>query len=629
MEIKSSQDNQEIHSDTRTSGSSSIRVGDAGRTIFQKETETSSTQLSSRIVRLDVPFPKFLSSKGGSCEELARENFVNHYNGAKYLLAKYGYCHLVKTFISNLGLPQDVLISDKDGRLTLPDQVPEGHKYLKGSEKPLTADSLHMAENLIIKSISKEGDRNMVDAQGRLRLNVPRPELKGGRDVDIEALHDENEIWPDEDDDGNEIWPNVDGDENEVGPCTKNARENYRNYHTGMDYLVKKYGSRLVNEALAEMQASSGYPPLELTRDENGLEQLKPIQGNEKQLIRKFDQKRLQEFENLIIERGKWQGDRVSKLASGAIVAAYDTVQSLYQTIVAFKAIVATSDTGLSLYKKFLGMITKVLSLTGNLIDDYKLISEIRDRPLSKKEESALKKAKEVIKMVKTSLQTSQASYSLSDAVEAENPNSLDTAEKTFSFIGATAKYNQAILENLSKVAKSVADETIKDKTISPPVFLRSKAKIVYYADEENIKRENFEDFYNAVKYLVRKYGFDSIPHDIINELNALCGGNAPLVLDDQGQLQLPDSVPDGHREKPFTMKQLTHLENRITGQEGVENLKLSYRITEAIATTAGAIVKTVGAIVTGGVWLTIPGAISLMRIAYSDIQLVNELLQD
>ncbi|MDR2602978.1 MAG: hypothetical protein LBC11_00240 [Puniceicoccales bacterium] len=588
MEIKSSQDNQEIHNDTRTSGSSSIHVGDTGQAIFQKETGTSSTQLSSRPVRLDVPFPKFLSSKGGSRKELARENFINCYNGAKYLLAKYGYCPLVETFILQARIPQSALIRGQDGQLTLSDQVPEG--YEKSLKKPFTADSLHMAENLIIKSISKEGDRNMVDSKGRLRPDIPRPVLVGGKDLSFSSI----EMFPLEAFyvSGTTLFP-------------KEARENYRNYHTGMDYLVKKYGSRLVNEALVEFKTSCGpYPQLELTRSENDLEQLKPIPpGTEPMLLSIFDDNKLQELENLIVEHGKWE-NRVLQIAGHIFNVAMATFQTIQAVTSLSGAVTAENPNSLD-------VIAKVISVTNNVMDDCKLALEIQNDPGSKNK-------RHILKSTKAALQTIRTAISFSRAMTAENPNSLDTVAKALSFTVSVTNDCQLGLEAIDK-----ATEATIDKPISPPVILGRKEKIVCYADEENIERENFEDFYNAVKYLVKKYGLQSIPADTLKELNALCGGNAPLVLDDQNQLQLPDSVPNWYRRgMPFTMKELTHLENRIVGREGREKLKLALKI-------GGAITATAGAIASCGAGVTIPMAVTLLKIVYNDVQLVNELLQD
>jgi hypothetical protein len=644
MEIEDAQRDQGTQDDAMVLGSSSIHVGDVDQAIFQKENETSTTRLSSRTVRLDVPFPKFLPGGNGSRDKLGRENYVNFYNGVKYLLAKYGsgpfVKKLVRGLISTMQSPKDVLVRDQYGRLTLSDSVPKEYRA-----KPFTADDLHALENLIIESNSFRANKgkgmDMVDTQGRLRPYVPRPVLVGGKDIFLD------EIFP------GEMFP---GDGIRFFP--EEARENYRNYHTAMDYYVKTYGSRQVNEALAEFRASSRFPRLELDPipDKNGQERLIPIpQDNAPMLARNFDNNRFQEVESLIIEHSKREGNQalqvvekegnqapqvvekegnqapqvVEKEGNQALQVvekegnqaqqvvekegnqALQVVKTSAQVV---KVATKTGKTAVALAKAVtavepdrLDVINKSLSLAKNVMAGSKLGLEIQNNPASKGK-------RRILKTTETVTQTAREAISLFQAVTAVEPDILDGAAKASSFASSVISCCQLGLEALDKAAT--------DETISPPVILRREEKVVCYVDEENIARENFEDFYNAVKYLVKKYGLLSIPVDTLKELNSLCGGNAPLVPDDQDQLQLSDLIPNGRREKPFTMKQLTHLENRITGQEGRENLKLALRTGEAIAATAEAIASC-------GAGFTFFGAVSLLKTAYDAIQVFADLAQD
>ncbi|MDR0742570.1 MAG: hypothetical protein LBE98_03860 [Puniceicoccales bacterium] len=570
MEIEDVRGPQETQDSTKTSSSSSVHVGDASQAISQKEREVSSAKLSSRTIRLDVQFPKFLPGGYGSRDELARENFVNFYNGVKYLLTKYGDVPFSKKFIVRL-TSKTPSLRDTNGRLILSDQVPRGYR-----KKPFTANDLHALENLIINKNSSRASKgrdslNMVDAQGKLRSDVPRPVLVASEDV-LRCI---------------------------------NARENYRNYHTGMNYLVKKYGSRLVNETLTELKTSwvpgTYYPRLIVFRDENGQEQLKSIPDDDASiLLFNFDNNMLQELENLIIEHGKWQGNPILQNIGRGLEVVGAANQTARAAISLFEA-VATGNPDI------LDITAKVLSFASSVSDDCKLGLEIQDDPASKGNRRVLKNAKAMLKTARTTI-------SLGQAVATGNSDTLGITTKAL-FLGSNIS-NDALLglEALGKVAA--------DKTISPPAILREEEKLVYYADEENIAREHFEDFYNAAKYLIKKYGITSMPVDFLNELKALCGGEIPLVPDDQGQLQLANSVPNGHRGKPFTMKNLAQLENRITGQEGRERLKVALKIGEVIAATAGAIA-------TCGAGLTIPGAMSLAKAAYDGVQLAIELFQD
>ncbi|MDR2776747.1 MAG: hypothetical protein LBB17_01730 [Puniceicoccales bacterium] len=564
MEIKDTQGNQEVQDGTRVLDSQSIRVGDESQAIFQREEVISSTQLSSRTVRFNVPFPKFLPGGDGSRDELGRENYINAFNSAKYLLAKYGDRPAVKKYVSLLQLPADILSRDQDGRLQLPDSAPEG--YL---EKPFTADDLRKLESLVIESNSLLASKgkciDMEDAHGRIVPYVPRPVL-------------------------------VDG------------RENYINYHMGMNYLVQKYGSRPVNEVLTPLMVSRRfncprYPRLELapTRNENGQEQLEPIpQGDTPMLADNFDNDMLQKLESLIIEHSKFPDNPTWK----NIQHVFDVFLSASQTA---RAAISLSEAVATVDPDIIDRAAKACSLANSAIGNCKLGIEIA----SKDKRCVLQAAK----VAKTAAQTEQRAISLFKAVCTGSGNSVVyTATKAFLLVNSVIDGYLLYLDTSGKAEA--------DKTISPPAILREEEKLVYYADEENIARGHFEDFYNAAKYLIKKYGITSMPVDFLNELKALCGGEIPLVPDDQGQLQLANSVPNGHREEPFTMKNLAKLENRITGQEGREKAKVVLRI-------AGAAISIGTAAATLGAGITIPGAVSLAKAAYGGVQLAIDLFKD
>ncbi|MDR2432929.1 MAG: hypothetical protein LBD34_04225 [Puniceicoccales bacterium] len=583
MEIRNSQGNQEIQNEARVSGSFSICAGNTSQAISQNEMGTSNTQLSSRTIRLDVQFPKFLPNGDGSCEELARKNFVNRYNGAKYLLAKYGYCHVVKKFISQLQLPESALIRGQNGRWELPDSVPEGN-----SKKTFTTDDLHVLENRIIKRnsyLANKGERrDMVDAQGRLSPNVPRPVLVGGRNLSSIIIIGGMDIGA--------VSP-------EFVPIE--AKKNFENYHTGMNYLVKKYGSQAVNEALLNFRESLGLgvgcPPLELDpiRDENGQEQLKPIPRDDTStLLFNFDNNMLQEFENLIIEHGKYIKDnRILEIAR----AGGQTLQAVFDLC---KGMIDENPSNLDI-------IIKLFSLFNVAVDDCKLGLEIRNNPDSKD-------TIEKLKVIKTEGQTLQTYLSALRAMTVKKPEVLDITTKILSHACARTKECDLFLEKLEKAATG--------KTVSPPVILGEKKKLVRYTDKKIIARENFENFYNSVKYLVEKYGFQSIPQDTLKELALSCDGHIPFIFNDRNQVRFADSVPNGHREKPFTMRNFTSLENKITGKEYYEKAKLAIRIATLVAKSAAAIAAL-------GTGVTIPTVLALVKTVHDDINLLSEIYDD
>ncbi|MDR0693100.1 MAG: hypothetical protein LBF49_00805 [Puniceicoccales bacterium] len=524
---------------------------------------------------------------------MARENYVNFYNGAKYLLTKYGggsrvkaLKKLLKLLFPTIPSPESMLIRDGNGRLTLPNLVPEGYR-----ENQFTAEDLHRLENRMIEKNSSKASQgkscNMVDAQGRSMPDVPFPELVGGKDILYSGIY-HDETFP----------------VNEIVFFPKEARENYRNYHTGINYLVKKYGSRRVNEVLTKFRTSWGpgmnCPQLKLapTRNENGQEQLEDLpQGDAPMLAFNLDKDRLQEFENLIIENGKWNDNRALKVVGTAAEVAEAAIDTAGSAISLAKAVIR--GTGI------IDITAKTLSFASSAIEDCELGLEIRDNPASKDTIHTLKGTKAKVK-------TAQKMISLGQAMTTKKPDTRKTTKTAISFANSVIKLVQWGLKTPPKAV---------DKTISPPVILGKEEKLVYYADEENMARENFETFYNAVKYLVNKYGIQSIPVDTSKELNALCDGHVPLVVDNQDRLQLSDSVPNGSRERPFTMKALTHLENRITGQEVREKLQVVLKV-------AGAAVATAGAIAACGAGLTIPVAVSFAKAAYDDVQLVIELAE-
>jgi hypothetical protein len=506
------------HGDERSSvdapHSKVIQPGDRNQSISQKETTISKTQLTSSTVNLDVQFPEFLPGGNGSNNpKLAKENFINFYNGINYLLEKYGahdfiIDNLIPILLSSCNEEHIKPFTDSFGRMKFIGQCPNGSR-----ETPFTAEDLHRLEHEIIKKNSTQANAgDVIDREGILRSDVPFPSFVGGGEIPGDA---------------------------DVSASTVITRENFKNYHTGMNYLVKKYGSHRVNEALREFRASSlarmSYVQLELSpvRNKHGQEEL--ASSPDKMTRLPFTEQTLHEFENLIIENSKQKSSHLMKV----IIAVVSTIW----------AAINLATTGID----FITTTSHVLSCAATIINDVLLRNE---------------------------------------------------------------------LINEGKI----------DRTVPMPVILSEEEKIVHHTDKEIIARENFITFYNAVKYLVEKYGAESIPDETLAELASSCKEQKLLFIpDEKSPLRLADLPPDGSREKPFTMKNLTKLESQITGSEGQERLKSALKIAGAVAATAGAITGAVATFGAGSIAISaaLATSISLVKTAFNDIQLVCEIIND
>lgn len=296
--------------------------------------------------------------------------------------------------------------------------------------------------------------------------------------------------------------------------CQGLARENFRNYCAGINYLVQKYGSQRVNEALGQLGLSaSEFDRLELAPDvnEHGQERLAPRDPNRKRR-EVFTKRNLLDMEAKIIEAETGSGGKKSAALEIALAVGF--------TAVSAAQFVLTLDAGAA--ANVCQTVARSLDLVGTLCDDSAIIAERRE-------------------------------------------------------------------------AARV------DETVPFPKILGEDEKIVFHTDGKKIAQENFKNFYRGISYLVAKYGLESVPEELMDELGSLCcEQKLPLlfvrVQNSTGQMkvQLSDQLPSGVREIPFTWKDLVKWENRITGKEGVEIAKTVARIVGASLVTAAAVTGTV-----------------------------------
>jgi hypothetical protein len=286
-----------------------------------------------------------------------------------------------------------------------------------------------------------------------------------------------------------------------LGTNKKLARENFGNYHAGINYLVQKYGSRRVNKALGQVGSparESHRLELEPDPDGSGREKLKPCNPNGLR-HKTFGESDLHKIEAKITESGKAKKSIWNLMLEGAFTA--------------------------------LSIIKFAITLNGDGICE--------------------------------------------------------------------------IFVKLFEVSSSLCDDgaMIAGKRVPFPKILAEEEKVIFHGSEKNLAQENFRDFYEGMKYLVDKYGSESLPGNLLEELIEIChkeGLQSPCAYGGDGKLKLPDRPPSGTREKPFTEKDLRELENQIAEKKGDEKVKTVAKMVGAALSGIGAILGLIASLGTG-----------------------------
>jgi hypothetical protein len=352
------------------------------------------------------------------------------------------------------------------------------------------------------------------------------------------------------------------------------AEANFSNYHAGINYLVQKYGSQRVNEAFAGPKFSPDRLELEAGLNEHGREKLKPRPGAKRHDT--FGAKNLREMEAIITGGGG--SDVKESDVLGIALALGSTAASAAQFAMTLDVNAAISTCQAAL------KTLNAVHTTG--------------------------KGQAALAVESTAASIAQFALTL-DANAAIN--AYDAASKALSAEGA--------LTGDALLACERASSAQSDKTVPLPKILSESEKLVYHTDKKMIARENFQNFYAGMKYLVAKYGVESIPGDLMDELITL-SKELQFVMEGDRAL-LPDQPPNGAREKPFSQIDLGRLENLITGKNKAEVAMAVLKIAAAALGTAAAVT---GAVATFGAGApAIPAAIgaliSLIMTAKSDIE--------